>query len=388
MCGIAGIIWQDSRRPAASSEVKRMCDILYHRGPDAGSHYCHGPVALGHRRLSILDLSEAGVQPLLSHDQRLAIVFNGEIYNYIELRRELAQGGSVFRTQTDTEVILEAYRRWGPDCVTRFNGMWAFALYDTTNEEVFFSRDRFGIKPLYYLFDTASLVFASEIKAILSVRPDERQPDWGVLARFLPGGIFADGQATFFANVRSLLPGHNASYSVRTGQWRTWRYWDVDPERFAATWGTADPVGALRELLSSAVGLHMRSDVPVGTCLSGGLDSSTIVCLMSRIRDLPVHTFSGIYADEGCNEKEYVNEINRHCRTIPCPVFPEPAGDLVEDLKAITWHQDNPTAGPGLYTQFHVMGKELMNCSLVTSITFGPISWTSPNGGSQAGSGP
>jgi asparagine synthase (glutamine-hydrolysing) len=355
MCGIAGIVWKDANRPAATEDVGRMCDVMYHRGPDAGAVVAHGAVALGHRRLSILDLSDAGTQPMSSRDGRHILVFNGEIYNYLELRDELSQLGGVFQTETDTEVILEAYRLWGPECVRKFNGMWAFALYDMIDASLFISRDRFGIKPFYYLFDDDSFVFASEIKSIVAVRPAERVPHWGVLARFLPSGLFADGKETFFANVRALLAGHNARYDVRRGTWETHRYWTADRERFVAARGNEDPVEQLRELLDSSIRLHLRSDVPVGTCLSGGIDSSAIVGLMSRLRCAPVHTFSGIYPDEGFTEQEYVDEVNRHAATLPRPVFPEPAGDMVDDLTRITWHQDNPTAGPGLYTQYHVM---------------------------------
>ena len=365
MCGIAGIVWKDPQRSAARADVERMCDVLWHRGPDAEGCCTRGPVALGHRRLSILDLSAAGTQPMASHDSRYLLVFNGEIYNYLELREELMGRGGVFHTQTDTEVIIEAYRSWGPDCVEHFNGMWAFALYDTAEEVLFVSRDRFGIKPFYYLLDNESLVFASEIKAIVAVRPRERVPHRAVLARFLPTGVFGDGQETFFANVRSLLPAHNARYDVRRGTWDVRRYWTVDAGRFAAAWGRGDPVETLRGLLHSSVQLHLRSDVPVGTCLSGGIDSSAIVCLMSRLRDGPVHTFSGIYPDRDYSEAEYVAAVNRHADTIPCPIFPEPRGDLVEDLRTITWHQDNPTAGPGLYTQFHVMRRACQEVKVI-----------------------
>lgn len=355
MCGIAGIAQKCFDRPAPLDDVIAMCDAIRHRGPDAADYFCAGPLALGHRRLSILDLSEAGTQPMHSHDDRYVLVFNGEIYNYIELRDELEQQGTRFRTRTDTEVILEAYRAWGMDCIQRFNGMWAFALFDRAEQKLFLSRDRFGIKPFYYLDEPDSFLFASEIKAILTVRPAQRVPHWATLARFIPTGLFADGAETFFANIRSLLPGHNAVYDLERGDLRIWRFWSIEPERFAEQWAGRDPVEALRELLHSSVRLHMRSDVPVGTCLSGGVDSSALVCLMSQCDPQAVHTFSGIYADRDCNEKEYVDVVNGHVQTIPCAVLPEPAGDLLEDLRTITWHQDNPTGGPGLYTQYHVM---------------------------------
>ena len=290
-----------------------------------------------------------------SHDGRYVIIFNGEIYNYLELRDELRGRGSRFRNQTDTEVILEAYRAWGNECVRRFNGMWAFAIYDRDQRSLFMSRDRFGIKPFYYLDVPDAFLFASEIKAILTVRQDQRSPHWGTIARFIPTGIFADGPETFFANIRSLMPGHNAVYRLDRGDLTFQRYWTIDPEQFAENWRGRDPVEYLRELLHSSVKLHMRSDVPVGTCLSGGIDSSALVCLMSHMRRDPVHTFSGIYADKDCEEKQYIDAVNGHVSTIPCPVYPEPQGDLLADLMKITWHQDTPTAGPGVYTQYYVM---------------------------------
>jgi asparagine synthase (glutamine-hydrolysing) len=355
MCGIAGFVWKDARRPADAAAVQSMCDVIAHRGPDAEGVHVEGPVGLGHRRLSILDLSEAGTQPLFTHDGRFVIVFNGEIYNYVELRAELVARGALFRTQTDTEVILEAYRAWGADCVSRFNGMWAFALYDRRERTIFFSRDRFGIKPLYLLETADALHFGSEIKAILAVRPEERVPRENYIARFLPGGLFDDGAETSFKNVTSLLPAQNAIYRVETGRLERSTYWRAEPEAFKDKYRTSDPVGMMRELLTSAVRLHLRSDVPVGSCLSGGVDSSAIVCLMSGMLDKPAHTFSGIYADAECNEEPYVNVVNARAKTIATPIRPEPNGDLIDDLRTITWHQDEPTAGPGLYTQYHVM---------------------------------
>lgn len=356
MCGIAGYIWKDFRRPANHASVHAMSDMLSHRGPDDAGIFARGPVCLGHRRLSILDLSEAGHQPMVTHDGRYAITFNGEVYNYIELAHELELYGYEFRTCTDTEVILAAYCHWGADCVSRFNGMWAFAIYDSTSETVFLSRDRSGIKPLYYVLSNDALVFASEIKAIVSVMPELREPNLPYLGRFLTTGLFDDSQQTCFRRVISLLPAHNARFDLQSNAFQTWRYWQIDPEK---TWQPedGDPVEKLASLLESAVQLHMRSDVPVGTCLSGGIDSSTIVCLMSRLRKDPVLTFSGLYSDKNCNEKRYVDAINAHASSRSFPIFPEPNADLLEDLARITWHQDEPTAGPGLYTQFHVMRK-------------------------------
>src|SRR5690242_16817876 len=188
MCGIAGIVWTDRLRPAPIAEAAAMAAALHHRGPDDGDVFAEGPIALSHRRLSIIDLSTAGRQPMHSSDGSLVIVYNGEIYNYLELREELRRAGHLFRTDTDTEVILEAYRCWGAECVSRFNGMWAFAIYDRRRREVFLSRDRFGIKPLYYTDDKDRFAFASEIKALLSVFRELRRPNLPIVHYFLPSG--------------------------------------------------------------------------------------------------------------------------------------------------------------------------------------------------------
>ncbi|MHC9541195.1 MAG: asparagine synthase (glutamine-hydrolyzing) [Vulcanimicrobiota bacterium] len=355
MCGIAGIIWKDIEKPQDQSPIGRMIDIMAYRGPDDRGLYCDGPVGLAHRRLSIIDLSHAGHQPMASHDGKFVIVFNGEIYNYLELREELQRSGCSFNTQSDTEVILEAYRLWDYDCVEHFNGMWAFALYDKSRETVFFSRDRFGIKPLYYVDRKDCFAFASEIKAILEVFPDERKANLAIIHSFLPSGSFDEGPETFFKNIVSLQHGHNAAYDVRRNHFHSWLYYKPDLDALRERWLQEDPVEALWHLLQSSLKLHMRSDVPVGTCLSGGIDSSTIVSLMSTMRTEPVYTFSGLYEDKDCNEREYVDLVNKHTGAIACPVFPEPGGDLIDMIATITWHQDEPMAGPGLITQFFVM---------------------------------
>jgi len=355
LCGIAGIIWKDIEKPHDQALIGRMVDIMAYRGPDDRGIHLDGPVALGHRRLSIIDLSEAGHQPMKSHDGKLVIVFNGEIYNYSELREELLKSGCSFNSQSDTEVILEAYRMWGCDCVQRFNGMWAFALYDKGREMVFFSRDRFGIKPLYYVDRPDCLAFASEVKVILEAFPDERKANYPVIHDFLPSGAFDEGPETFFENIVSLQQGHNAAYDIRAKRFSPQLYYRLELDAWKERWLSDDPVETLWNLLQSSVKLHMRSDVPVGTCLSGGLDSSTIVSLMSTMTKEPVYTFSGLYEDRECDERKYVELVNRHINAVACPVFPEPGGDLLDMITTITWHQDGPMVGPGLITQFHVM---------------------------------
>jgi asparagine synthase (glutamine-hydrolysing) len=355
MCGISGLVWKDVMRPAGRGQLRAMNDMQRHRGPDDAGEYYDGPVALGHRRLSILDLSIAGHQPMECDEGRFVIVYNGEVYNYVEIREELTAIGIRFRSNCDTEVLLKAYQTWGPDCVSRFNGMWAFAIYDKTCGRVFISRDRFGIKPFYIVNDAERFAFASEIKGVLAPFSDLRVANDAFIHHFLPTGALDDGVETAFQAVQLLPPAHNGTYEIDTGKLRIWRYWDVEPEAFREKWVGGNPVDSLRQLLESAVRLHMRADVPVGTCLSGGVDSSTIVCLMSEFRDQPAHTFSGLYSDKGCNEEDYVTAVRQHTRCRGFDVRREPDGDLVDDMATMTWHQDTPTAGPGLYNQYNVM---------------------------------
>jgi asparagine synthase (glutamine-hydrolysing) len=355
MCGIAGVIWSDPQRPGALGEVDAMCRMLYHRGPDDGGTYVDGAVVLGHRRLSIIDLSIGGHQPMVSADGSLVIVYNGEIYNFVELRRELEEAGRIFRSDSDTEVILHAYARWGADCVSHFNGMWAFALFDRRTRQIILSRDRFGIKPLYYYHGQGVFAFASEIKGLLAGFPRLRQVNHAMVYHFLPSGALDDGTETFFKDIYSVPAATNMRLDIESFSIATETFWSLDRDVFQLRWCRNDPVETMRHLLGSSVSVHMRSDVPVGTCLSGGLDSSALVGTMQTLRDDPVHTFSGLYPDRDCDESHWVDAVESHTGCRGNHIRPQPNGDLLADLQSITWHQDEPTAGPGLYTQYHVM---------------------------------
>ncbi|MBI3965333.1 MAG: asparagine synthase (glutamine-hydrolyzing), partial [Chloroflexi bacterium] len=311
----------------------------------------------------------------------------GEIYNYLELVPELQAHGHHFRSRTDTEVIIHAYEQWGEDCVRRFNGMWGIALWDTRRRTLFCSRDRFGVKPFYYRVANGTFSFATELKALLAHDPSARVPNYPYLLRFLLTSIFDDGDETFFEGIHLLLPAHSLTLhlpafrphdSEIAGQrdsgiagrpsrypaislsrnqgatgLRVARYWDWHPES-RSQYDYTDPAGTLRELLIDSVRLRLRSDVPVGTCLSGGLDSSAIVAIASGLRDAPISTFSALYDDPECDERRFVDTINERFNTEPHPVYPD-GQDLAEVLPRIVWHQDGPTAGPGLYSQWHVM---------------------------------
>jgi asparagine synthase (glutamine-hydrolysing) len=358
MCGIGGI-FRANGGPVDPSSVKRMCDVIAHRGPDDEGYYfspAEPGIGLGHRRLAILDLSETGRQPMPDESGRLWLSFNGEIYNHPEIRETLAARGHRFRSRTDTEVILHAYEEWGIECAARFNGMWAFALWDGVRDRLFLSRDRFGVKPLYYLAREDGFVFGSEIKAILAIRPEERVPNLPYLAAFLAYGMMDHGEETCFRNIRSLPPGH--SMVVTADGLKTVRYWDLGQEAAAGVDGTAGPGRrGLEErflhLLKDAVRLRLASDVAVGACLSGGLDSSAIVSLASScVQGLP--TFTSVFEDPCCDESRFAAQVEERYRTRPHHVRPDAQG-FIEALSRMIWFQDEPGAAYGIFPQWKVM---------------------------------
>ena len=281
MCGIAGIIGTDiDALGGADRTIRAMTDALGHRGPDGRGVWIdrQRQVALGHRRLSILDLSDAAAQPMADVSGRLCLVFNGEIYNYRELRQVL--NDYPFRTGSDTEVILAAYQRWGEDCVGRFNGMFAFALWDEDRKRLFCARDRLGVKPFHYARSGTQLLFGSEVKALLA-GGHPPAPDMRSWARYLTYGAYEDGNASFFAGVAALPPGHTLSIEPG-GELRLTDYWRF-AERLVnirtAAVPEIDPTAACEQLvtlLESAVAFRLRSDVPVALNLTGGLDSSSV----------------------------------------------------------------------------------------------------------------
>jgi asparagine synthase (glutamine-hydrolysing) len=351
MCGIAGVFHHNGKR-ASASVVQDMIDVMAYRGPDGQGIHIDRHVGLGHRRLAIIDLSSAGHQPMTNEDGTIWLVFNGEIYNYLELINQLQERGHRFRSRSDSEVILHAYEEWGERCVERFNGMWAFAVWDAKAGTLFLSRDRFGVKPLYYYSDHGNFYFGSEIKAILAVAREAARPNYPYLYHFLPSGTLDDGEDTFFEGVKQVLPAHSLIIDS-TGS-RMVNHWRYDPDAAKRTYDYAHPGETLRALLLDSVKLRLRSDVPVGTCLSGGLDSSSIVALAHQIMPQPVKTFSCLYEDSDCNERRFVDILNHFADTDPYPVSPG-GHDLFDILPKIVSHQDEPTAGPGLYSQWHVM---------------------------------
>ena len=347
MCGIAGIAGTDGRSELPL--VERMLGCMPYRGPDDRGTFAHDRVALGQLRLSIIDTSAAGHQPMESHDGRYVIVFNGEIFNYVELRDELQKNGATFKTVGDTEVIIEAYRLYGSSCVTRFNGMWAFALYDRRERTLICSRDRFGVKPLFYTYDHGVLRFASEMKALLIGRKTE--PDWSYLYAFFDRKTPLGSDRTVFQGIHHLRPGHTLTWSASGIAIE--RFWQPDLNRIGSQYDYADPVATVRSLFTDAVKVRLRSDVPVGVCLSGGIDSSAIAMTLQSLGVIP-KTFSCIYDDPAYSERSFIDAVNTATGATAHSITPV-AGDFFPALDAIVRHHDEPVRMPGVFSHWNVM---------------------------------
>jgi asparagine synthase (glutamine-hydrolysing) len=352
MCGIAGKLSFEQGRNVEPELIQRMCEAIAHRGPDDGAVWCDGPIGLGHRRLSIIDLSEAGRQPMCNEDGSLWIVFNGEIYNFLELRHELEQQGYRFRSRTDTEVLLHLYHRDGVDCLHRLRGMFAFAIWDARRRELFLARDRVGKKPLCYHADPYGITFGSEIKAVLQDPEVDREPDPVAIHHYLtyqcvPAPLCA------FRGVHKLLPGH---YLIaRDGRYHVRRYWKLSHRPKLAARTERERRGLeieLLERLDEATRLRMTSDVPLGAFLSGGVDSSAIVGLMSDRSSLPVRTFSIGFDDDDYNELAYARNVAAHFGTQHTEFVVRP--NALEVLPQLVWHFDEPFADASAIPTWYV----------------------------------
>jgi len=356
MCGICGIIRFDNN-PVQEDLIREMIKIMKHRGPDDEGVFLENHVGFGFVRLSIIDLTAAGHQPMFSHDQRYVIVYNGEIYNYIELREELANEGLIFKTQTDTEVLLNSYIHWGEDCLNRFNGMWSFVIYDRAEKTIFASRDRFGIKPFYYLQTSDFFAFASEISPLLSLLPSKPTPDYKSIFDYLVFNRTDQTERTFFSEIRKLQHGHKFKLDFNLPQLRgiigIQKWYDLK-ERVSNTMGFKSPT-EYKDLLSSAIGLRLRSDVPVGVCLSGGLDSSSIVSILLKdFNKQDLATFSAVYREgQTGDETSYINEYKPLLKNM-FRIIPD-AASLNEELSEFIKAHAEPISSTSPYAQFKVM---------------------------------
>jgi asparagine synthase (glutamine-hydrolysing) len=354
MCGIAGYI-DKSGAAATLTRIDHMTDLVAHRGPDGRGTYLAGSLALGHRRLAILDLSDLGHQPMRRESQGLAITFNGEIYNYLELRAELAQKGHVFHTQTDTEVILAAYAEWRDACVDRFNGMWAFAIHDRAANRLFLSRDRFGIKPLYYCDTTTTFAFGSEIKQLLPTLA-ARRADLDAVQIFLVTGGIDLGDETLFQGIRKLPAGVCATYDLDGHSFALRRYYQTPFREDVSRLSLDAAIDLYGSLLTDAVRLQLRSDVRVGTCLSGGLDSSSVATLASQLygHETSFAAITAISEAPETNETHYAEAVVAANDLQWYRVRPS-YDDFVDCLPRIVQTQEEPFGGPTLAMQHFVM---------------------------------
>lgn len=351
MCGLVVTVSFEGM-PADPVLLQRASDIMKHRGPDDSGIATYGPVGFGFRRLAILDLSPAGHQPMESLDGQLTTVFNGEIYNYLELKRELRQLGRQFRTSSDTEVLLQAYAEWGTDCVEHLNGMWAFVIHDRRRARLFASRDRFGVKPLYRWTDGKRIILASEIKAIVASGWYRPEVNWPTAARFLCNGHLDQDAHTFFKDVEQLAAGSTLDIDLR-GEMRERRFWSVAN---IAEEPPSDPVATFRQVFEDSVRLRMRSDVPVGVCLSGGIDSNAIISMMAKLRadtvDYPLQAFS--YIPDEFSEADHINESIAQTGAVLNELHTNPR-ELWDLLPTALWHYDEPVHSPTALIGFQLM---------------------------------
>lgn len=350
MCGIAGYITHKSVEETA---LQRMTDAIAHRGPDGEGHYYADGFAFGHRRLAIVDLSAAGKQPM-HYAERYTITFNGEIYNHIELKEELLKKGYRFHSDTDTEVLMAAYDCWGVDCLNKFNGMWAFVLFDKQTELFFISRDRFGKKPLYYYQDSEKFVFCSEVKGIYASGLVERKPNTAYLKQYLENGPNEYDAPTAFEDILRLPFAHYflGTQSELLAGPAFIRYWQLSVNNSTERFCPEKAKGYAKQyydLLSDAVRLRLRADVKVGSALSGGLDSSSIVYLVNQqLRDQGKEelqeTFSSVYKSDGtqhCDESVYIDLLAKELNVRSNQIEPKEA-DVPSEHKKVIWYMENP----------------------------------------------
>jgi asparagine synthase (glutamine-hydrolysing) len=364
MCGIFGYYSSNLDSAKLDTRLMQAAKSLNHRGPDdrgvetftirraTGDRASY--LSLGHTRLSIIDLTQGGHQPMHSHDDRFTIIFNGEIYNYRELRSELKSFGYEFRTNTDTEVLLKAWEHWGNKCLTRLTGMFAFVIFDKKNQTVTCVRDAFGIKPFFYSFEGGHFAFASELPALKQLMLDKPALNWQRSYDYLVHGDYDSTSDTFYAGVQQLSPGNWLQINVGTGCLTPPQCWWEPQIQERANWQFNDAVEQVREQFLRNILLHLRSDVPLGAALSGGMDSSAVVCAMRYLEpEIPIHTFSFIAESSELSEERWVDQINAHAGAIPHK-FCVTAQEMSLDLEDMIDSQAEPFGSTSIYAQYRV----------------------------------
>jgi len=341
MCGIAGIFSSDLNETIDKGLIQNMTNVLAHRGPDGSGSFHDKGISLGHRRLSIIDV-EGGHQPMSSEDDMITITYNGEIYNFETLRKELLDLGCNFRTKSDTEVIIQAYLQWGIEAIDRFNGMFAFGLWDRREKRLLLVRDRMGVKPLYWAKVGQRLIFASEVKAILSYPGFERRANLDALSSYLTFRQPVE-DLTYFDGIEKLLPGHYMVY--QNGELTTTEYYKLPVNENNQDFGEDYYLEGISDLLSKSVKSHMISDVPLGAFLSGGLDSSLLVALMAKMNKEPVKTFTIGYQEDEYNEAEFAHIVSQHCHTDHHQISLS-QNDYLDRWQKLIQHRDAPLSIP------------------------------------------
>jgi len=350
MCGICGKIATDKEHSVRPAIVRRMMDALYHRGPDDEGIYVDARAVLGHRRLSIIDLN-TGHQPISNEDGTIWIVYNGEIYNFRELKEQLAQGGHVFSTNTDTEVIVHLYEQYGEECVSRLRGMFAFAIWDQRKQRLFLARDRVGIKPLYYVVTGDSLIFASEIKALLVDPSVKREVDSEVIDIFLTH-LYIPGSDTLIRGIKRVPPGHYLIFE--NGKVKLNQYWDLQFANNSRNGNAKLAAEELTDLLRKTIEDHMISDVPVGILLSGGVDSTGVLSFVVEQNDREVKTFTiGFDGEQFEDERVYARIAAQRFRSEHHEMTITPR-DFLEFLPNYVWHMEEPVCEPPAVALYYV----------------------------------
>ncbi len=350
MCGIAGILefGRDARANAAA--LREMCRVITHRGPDDEGFYTDGVAGIGMRRLSIVDV-KGGHQPLSNEDGTLWIVFNGEIYNHLALREQLIALGHRYVTHSDTETVIHLFEEYGPDCVQHLRGMFAFAIWNRNTKTLFIARDRLGIKPLYYRLTAERLLFGSEIKVLFAHGGTRPEFNRATLPEYLAFG-YLSGEETFYAGIQKLMPGHTMTIGPE-GKADIRQYWDLDASKPHQSRDEQYYVQSYRELLEGAVQSHLMSDVPLGVFLSGGVDSSAVAALMTKIRREPVETFSVGYIEQTYSELPFARTVSEHIHSRHHEVFVSEQ-DFFGALPHLIWHEDEPIAWPSSISLYFV----------------------------------
>jgi asparagine synthase (glutamine-hydrolysing) len=353
MCGIGGFNWEDQ------DKIRKMMAVMAHRGPDGEGFYSDESISLGHRRLSIIDLSSAGAQPMKNPDGTIWIVYNGEVYNYVELKEELLALGHTFASRTDTEVIIHAYEEWGIDCLKKFNGMFAFCIYDKKKKVLFLARDRFGIKPLYYFEHDRQFAFSSEIKGLLIFDAISREADDHVIFDYLMFNSYDHLPQTFFKGIQRILPGHYLIYDLKGHILDSKKWYDI-PVQAQGNMDFEKARDRFLELFIDAIRLRLRSDVEVGSCLSGGLDSSSIVCALDKFlfkKDggRRFKTFSVVFPGTKIDETGFIENVRSRAEDVDYYSIQPTIDDLINDMVALIKHQEEPFGATSIFAQWEVM---------------------------------